>query len=298
MRLHHFNLNLIKTFVLVAQEASFTKAAKKLFVEQSAVSKAIKKLEIDLETELFKRTKKNVTLTSKGLGLLPLAISILESGEEFLKFSQDHENEISGTLHFGAESPLSTILMPDVILEISTTYPKLWPMMYTGMTQDLIERLKNRKLEFAVLLYEGKRIKELEYCPIGSLNFKVVASTKINNEALNSFIGSREVNDSDSPHLPTFNKLKRLNKALQIKYSANDLLAYKELILKGLGIGLLPESMISHDVKLKKLRLLHTELKLKFSVQLVHHGSYPLSQEALCMISIIKDKLKMCTTNI
>jgi DNA-binding transcriptional LysR family regulator len=292
MRLNDLDLNLLKTFVYVAEEASFTKAAKKLFVEQSAVSKAIKKLEADLRTELFKRTKRSVRLTSKGVGLLPLARAMLQSGEEFLKFSQDQSNEVSGTLQFGAESPLSIILLPDIVSKVSVDYPKLWPMMYTGITEDIVNRVINRKLEFSLLLYEGKRVKELEYLELGLVSFRVVASSKIQKEALNSFIGSREINDSDSPNLPTFARLKRLNKSLQIKYSANDIAAYKQLVMKGLGIGLLPVHMVVGEIKQKKLKVLYPEMKLHFPVYLVRHASYPLSQEATCMVELVNNELK------
>ena len=65
MRLNNLDLNLIKTFVFVAEEKSFTKAAKRLFIEQSSVSKAIKRFEDEIGATLFLRTKKYVELTSK-----------------------------------------------------------------------------------------------------------------------------------------------------------------------------------------------------------------------------------------
>ena len=131
-------------------------------------------------------------------------------------------------------------------------------------------------------------MKELEYKEITHFDFKLVISTKASKEALNSFIGSREVNDADSPHLPTFSKLKKLNKQIQIKYSANDLMAYKELVLHGLGIGLLPEPLIEEELKSKKLKAIHTNLKLSFPAFLVHHASYPLSHEANRMADVFK----------
>ena len=70
MGLNKLDLNLLKTFVGVAEEESFTRAAKKLFIEQSAVSKAIKRLEVEIGATLFLRTKRRVQLTTKGAGLL------------------------------------------------------------------------------------------------------------------------------------------------------------------------------------------------------------------------------------
>ena len=286
------DLNLIKTFVWVAEEKSFTKAAKKLFTEQSSVSKAIKRLEEEIGTTLFLRTKRRVQLTTKGAGLLSIARNILHSSEDLLRYASDKETELSGTLKFGAVSPISFLLMPEVISQISEDYPRLWPMMFTGITDDTVQRVKDRKIEFAFLGYEGDRIKELEYKELGHWQFKIVASSKISADAMNSFIGSREINDQNSPRLPTFEKIKKINKEIKIKYSANDMMAYKALILSGLGIGLMPEMFVKEEIKQKKLKALYPEIILRFPVFVVHHGSYPLTLEALRMIEIFREKIE------
>ena len=291
MGINNLDLNLLKTFVRVAEEKSFTKAAKALFIEQSSVSKAIKRLEDEMGTSLFLRTKRRVQLTTKGAGLLSLSRSILQSSEDLLRFAQDKESELSGTLKFGAVSPYSFLLMPDVISQISKDYPKLWPMMFTGIVDDLVQRVKKRELEFAFLGYEGDRVKELEYKELGVCQYRIVASTKISPDAMNSFIGSREINDQNSPKLPTFEKLKKINKDITIKYSANDMMAYKALVLNGLGIGLLPEALVNNELRQKKLKALYPAIKLAFPVSVIHHGSYPLSLEALRMIDLFKEKV-------
>lgn len=291
MRLNDLDLNLIKTFVLVAEERGFSRAGKRLFVEQSAVSKAVKRLEEKLGTTLFLRTKRRVELTTKGMTLLPIARQVLQSSEDLINIAIDRENELSGILKFGAASPLSFLLLPEVIAQISTDYPLVWPMMFTGMVDDLAQRVKRRELEFAFLGYEGTRLKDLEYEEIGVFPYKIVAASGIKREALNSFIGSREINDPKAPKLPTFEKLKRINRRLQIKYSANDLMAYKALLLKGLGIGLLPRILVEKEIAQKKLKVLHPEMKLSFPVFAAFHGSYRLSFEAERMIEICKSEI-------
>ena len=292
MRLNDLDLNLIKSFVAVADEKTFTRAGTKLFVEQSAVSKAIKRLEIEIGTQLFVRTKRRVQLTSKGRELLGIARQILQSTAELLRAADDAELELSGTLKFGAASPLSFLFLPQVIAEISTTHTKLWPLMFTGLTDDIAQRVQRRDLEFAILDYEGERLKDLEYREIGHLEFRLVTSPRISRQGMNSFVGSREIHDQDSPKLPTFEKLKRLNKELRIKYSANDMMAYKELVKRGLGIGLLPEVFVRDDLRTKKLKIVHPELKLQFPIWAVHQSRHPLSLEATQLIEILQDSLK------
>jgi DNA-binding transcriptional LysR family regulator len=288
MSINDFDLNLLKVFVSVAENGGFTKAAQKLFIEQPSVTRAIQRLEDDVGP-LFLRTKRRVQLTTKGSDLFVLAKNILIAGDDFLGVAKNKESELSGTIKFAAGTPISSLLMPEVISKISKEYPRLWPMMYTGITDDVVRRIKNRELEFGLLFYEGNRIAGVEYKELIQCEFKVVATPTIDKEGLNSFIGSREINESNAASLPTFSKLKKINKSLRIKYSANDLNAYREIILKGLGIGLLPEMMIRSDLQRKKLKLLYPNMQLSFPIWLVCRQGYPLSHEAQRIVSLLLD---------
>ncbi|MBK7892387.1 MAG: LysR family transcriptional regulator [Bdellovibrionales bacterium] len=287
MSINSFDLNLLKTFVAVADSGSFTKAAQKLFIEQPSVSRAIQRLEEDVGT-LFLRTKRRVQLTTKGTDLLILAKNILSASDDFLNVARNQEGELSGTIKFGAASPISSLFMPDVIQRISDEYPQVWTMMYTGVTDDIIRRIKFGELEFGLFLYEGNHVTGLDYKELVQCKFSIVASPQIDREGQNSFVGSREVNESDTALLPTFGRLKRLNKSLRIKYSTNDLNAYRELLLRGLGIGLLPEVMIRNDLKQKKLKLLYPEIELNFPIWFVNRRGHPVSLEAKRIVALLE----------
>ena len=64
--MNNIDLNLYKTFFVVANCNSFTKAAELLYISQPAVTQAIKKLEEQLNTELFSRTSTGIHLTKAG----------------------------------------------------------------------------------------------------------------------------------------------------------------------------------------------------------------------------------------
>jgi len=64
-------------FVAVSEELSFSRAAEKCFISQSAISHQIARLERDLDTTLFERSTRAVTPTEAALRLLPLAQQML-----------------------------------------------------------------------------------------------------------------------------------------------------------------------------------------------------------------------------
>ena len=72
---------LLKAFLAVADQLSFTRAARSLNRTQSAVSSQIKRLETQLGTELFKRSTTNVALSAAGEGLVGYARRILMLGD-------------------------------------------------------------------------------------------------------------------------------------------------------------------------------------------------------------------------
>ncbi|MBW4720625.1 LysR family transcriptional regulator [Saccharothrix obliqua] len=67
----------LRYFVAVAEQLSFTRAAERLFVSQPALSRQIRQLEADLRTALFARTSREVRLTAAGEALLPMARGLI-----------------------------------------------------------------------------------------------------------------------------------------------------------------------------------------------------------------------------
>ena len=82
------NLSLYHIFYVTAREGNISRAARELFISQPAISKAIRKLEENLETVLFIRTSRGVTLTREGELLyrhVSQAFDALEAGEAQLE---------------------------------------------------------------------------------------------------------------------------------------------------------------------------------------------------------------------
>ncbi len=94
-------LRQLVTFVAVAEEGSFTRAAERLHVVQSAVSAGIRNLERELGVELFDRSTHRVALTDAGRALLPEARATLSAAQVALDAVDAVRGGVRGTVTFG-----------------------------------------------------------------------------------------------------------------------------------------------------------------------------------------------------
>lgn len=104
------DIRTLKTFIYVAELASFTKAAEALGYSQSTVSFQIKQLESELDAKLFERIHHTVTLTDRGREVLPYAHQINQLARD-MEAAARVEPTISGHIRLAmADSLCSTLL--------------------------------------------------------------------------------------------------------------------------------------------------------------------------------------------
>jgi DNA-binding transcriptional LysR family regulator len=130
--------NLLRAFLAVADQRSFTGAATSLNRTQSAVSSQIKRLEDQLGLKLFARTTTRVDLTAAGEGLIDYARRILSLGQEAVQRLRQHE--IVGRVRLGVMDDYGTIVLPPILRAFCSAYPGIELQMETGLTSTMIGR--------------------------------------------------------------------------------------------------------------------------------------------------------------
>lgn len=139
MSLPSLDPDLLKAFVAVADQRSFTRAATMLNRTQSAVSMQIKRLEDRLGVALFERTKASVDLTSAGEGLLGYARRILILNEEAV--GRLAERKIEGVVRLGVMDDYGTFIVPPLLASFLAAHPLIHVEMETGLTSFMPARL-------------------------------------------------------------------------------------------------------------------------------------------------------------
>ncbi len=130
----------LRYFVEIADSGSFSAAAERLFVAQSALSRQIKELEAQLQTPLFERTARQPRLTAAGEAFYPRARNLLS---ELLKASEMATQVGNGQLGTLRLSHSSTVPMSGVLLQGISTWLERCP----GVSMDIAKLSSEAQLE-------------------------------------------------------------------------------------------------------------------------------------------------------
>lgn len=118
-------LRQLRYFVAVAEDASFTKAARRLHIAQQSLSQQVTVLERLLGTKLLQRDTRGTRLTEVGSLFLPEARAVLARNDEALSvLSRAVRGEI-GTLHLGFLTTTANYLLPPVVRAVRERLPDL-----------------------------------------------------------------------------------------------------------------------------------------------------------------------------
>lgn len=144
------NLNSLKIFLVVATSNSFLEASNKLYISQPAISKSINKLEEELETSLFYRANKGVSLTSDGEILLKYvkdSQKLLLACERMLSTNNNIEN---GSIVIGAQSHIVRNYLLEKIDAFRKIYPNVLFKILDLSTYELLEALEKHEVDFVI----------------------------------------------------------------------------------------------------------------------------------------------------
>ncbi|KAF1038155.1 MAG: HTH-type transcriptional regulator GltC [Herbaspirillum frisingense] len=148
-------LRQLRQFVAVAEEKSFTRAAQRCHIVQSALSSSIRLLEEELAAPLFVRTTRHVELTAAGQAFLESArraLGVLEQGASDVA---DVNAMRRGRLAIGTVQSLPSFVdLPAVLARFHRRHPGVEVRLCQGAAGELNEKVASRQLDMAILPIE------------------------------------------------------------------------------------------------------------------------------------------------
>ncbi|AEG43798.1 DNA-binding transcriptional LysR family regulator [Isoptericola variabilis J7] len=137
--------------VAVAETGSFTRAAERCHVVQSALSHQVAKLERELGARLFDRTSRRVALTQAGEAFLPAARQCLSAAETAAAEVAAVSGVVRGRLAVGVIPTVAAIDVPAVLAGFRGRHPEVRVVLRTAPSDDLVVQVREGALDVALL---------------------------------------------------------------------------------------------------------------------------------------------------
>lgn len=277
--LNNINLNLYKDFYLVCKYGSINKTANETYTSAPAISKSIKKLESELNRQLFFRDKDGMKLTNYGKKLLFFVEQSFNNLIIAEKALIEEDNLEVGKINIGIPSNIGSFFLFDNLLEFHSKYPNVEITVITGSTSKLIELLEKHSVDFVIDTspinvelnsdYIIKVLDEVNYCFAANNNFDTSLINKLddlkNYQLILPIKGTSNRNDLDE---------------LFIKHNINDINALNlhtsEMIISAIknniGIGYVIKRLLDKENDLKVVDVKETLPTVK--INMIYNNKY------------------------
>ena len=141
----------LKEFLALAETQNFWEASELLFMNESTLSKHIKKLETELSVPLFDRNTRRVSLTPYGESLIPYAKAIVGQAQQFQEELARQIQAESQTLMLGVIPSMVQYRITNILVDFRKKHPGKNVQILEGDTNELLEALIHRKCSLAFL---------------------------------------------------------------------------------------------------------------------------------------------------
>lgn len=282
----------LQAFIAVSEQASFSRAAEKLFITQPAVSKRIASLESELDTRLFDRIGHTISLTEAGRALLPRAHRILIEIEDSRRALANLADHVAGPLRIGTSHHIGLHRLPPVLRKFSQDFADVELDIQFMDSEAACNAVAAGKLELGIVTLPLESNEQLHYIPVWEdpLGIVVHEDHPLANEDRPDLASLANYN-AILPATGTFTR-EVLERALiphgiklKVSLATNYLETIKMMVSVGLGWSVLPLSMLDKEICV----LTFDQIQLQRTLGIVHHTERTLSNAAFALIDTLNN---------
>lgn len=288
----HLDIASLQAFVQVAESGSFSIAADRLFLTQSAISKRIAHLESQLDCRLFDRIGRQISLTEAGHTLLPQARQILHALEDATRSLQNLSDRVSGRLSLAASHHISLHRLPPILRQYTRRYPEVELDLRFDESEIAYDSILRGDLELALITLAPQsdpRI-QAETLWVDSLQYVVARDHPLAADPhpsltlLNRYPALLPAPNTFT-HQLVRERLSRLGLQPNLGLSTNYLDTIRMMVRIGLGWSLLPETLIDDDL----LRLPIEPEPILRPLGVIYHRDRTLSNAARELVLMLRE---------
>lgn len=226
----NLELDLLRTFVAVADKSTFAAAAASVCRTQSAVSQQMQRLEQLIGKELFVRHGRNKALTEQGIQMLGYARKILRLNDEAcMSLMYD---SVGNALHIGSQSEIGENILQSLLSRVSNNYPSLSVDVDVQESSTLFNMLRNGEIDMAVSTQDLKEFTRVRF-RTSPVMWYCAHDYPIHFDEPVSLI---VFDEQGAFHSAAVEHLRRAGLKWRVAYSATTLTSAKAALKAGLGV--------------------------------------------------------------
>ena len=235
---------------ILNETRNITRAAKQLYITQSALSKRIKAIETELGIEMLIRSRQGIRFTPAGEAVLTHSTCAAREMELMRRHIDTMNEEICGTLNTGISINFALYKLPDILADYHKKYPKVNLQITTGQSRHLYRQMLDGSLDIAVLRgeYPWDGIQFL----LSQENICLVYNQEYEGTPLSDYLYiSHKTDISQSAMMTRWMHEQNLNPRTN-GVCVDSITACTEMVKRGIGWGLLPEIALENFHGCKK----------------------------------------------
>lgn len=238
----NLDVDLLKTFLAIADTGSFTRAGEEVHKTQSAVSMQMKRLEDLLGRPLFAKDGRASRFTADGERLIEYARRMTAINDEAVSIFT--KPELTGTLRFGTPDDYADFILPEILARFSRTHPMVTVNVECLASSQLYERTRRGELDLSLITFFGE----------------VTTNECVRREPL-VWVTSARHNVHLLDELPiacpqciwrdaVVAALRNFDRRHRIAYSSSNANAINAAVLAGLAVGAVPELCVRSGLRI------------------------------------------------
>ena len=235
---------------ILNETRNITRAAKQLYITQSALSKRIKAIEKELGIEMLIRSRQGIRFTPAGEAVLTHSTCAAREMELMRRHIDTMNEEICGTLNTGISINFALYKLPDILADYHKKYPNVNLQITTGQSRHLYRQMLDGSLDIAVLRgeYPWDGIQFL----LSQENTCLVYNQEYEGTPLSDYLYiSHKTDISQSAMMTRWMHEQNLNPRTN-GVCLDSITACTEMVKRGIGWGLLPEIALENFHGCKK----------------------------------------------
>ncbi len=284
----------LETFLAVAEERSFSRAAQRLHRTQPAVSQAIRKLEETVGETLFDRASRDGALTAAGGLLREYALRLMALRREAASALDELKNLERGRLQLAANEYTCMYLLP-AIDAFRRAHPHVTVHVHRMLASRIPEELALRSFEIGVVSFRPDPALFRTIAVYGDSLALVVSPehglaraghVPITDLGKETFIAHNVTSPLRRKVIETF---QRYRTPLNMEIDLPTIEAIKRFVAMGNGVALVPHLTVAHELEMGELvRVKVDELEIKRVLRLVHRKNVTLSHAAEGFLEVVR----------